>query len=133
MPDEQAGTGGESEDRGVLTRPARPPSFEWRYGPLPDQIADVFTAMEHDAGLSLEGLKADGGASSNDFLMQLQADVLDRPVTRGNVAEIGIRGVSAMALAYADMTGIDCIGIDWTYPREIARDTLQSRLDAGLY
>lgn len=65
------------------------------------QIADVFTAMEHDAGLSLDGLKADGGASSNDFLMQLQADVLDRPVTRGNVAEIGIRGVSAMAFASA--------------------------------
>jgi uroporphyrinogen decarboxylase len=38
------------------------------------------------------------------------------------------RGVSAMALAYADMTGIDGIGIDWTFEREIARDALQSRV-----
>lgn len=38
------------------------------------------------------------------------------------------RGVSAMALAYADMTGVDGIGIDWTFEREIARDTLQSRV-----
>jgi uroporphyrinogen decarboxylase len=38
------------------------------------------------------------------------------------------RGVSAMALAYADMTGVNGIGIDWTFEREIARDTLQSRV-----
>lgn len=76
------------------------------------QIADVFTAMEHDIGLPLEGLKADGGASSNDFLMQLQADVLDRPVTRGDVAEIGILGVSAMAFASAG------ISIDLEIPKE---------------
>ena len=38
------------------------------------------------------------------------------------------RGVGAMALAYADMTGIDGIGIDWTYEREIARDMLQPRV-----
>ncbi len=67
------------------------------------QIADVFAAMEQDIGVTLEGLKADGGASANDFLMQLQADVLDRPVTRGDVAEIGILGVSAMAFASAGL------------------------------
>lgn len=42
MPDEQAGTGGDGEDRDVLTRPARTPSFEWRYGLHADQVADVF-------------------------------------------------------------------------------------------
>ncbi len=68
------------------------------------QIADVFMAMEQDTGLRLEGLKADGGASANDFLMQLQADVLNRPVTRGDVAEIGILGVSAMAFASAGIS-----------------------------
>ena len=35
------------------------------------------------------------------------------------------RGVNALALAYADMTGVDAIGIDWTFEREIARDMLQ--------
>ena len=42
MPDEQAGTGGDGEDRDVLTRPARTPSFEWRFGLHADQVADVF-------------------------------------------------------------------------------------------
>ncbi len=38
------------------------------------------------------------------------------------------RGAQAMALPYAQMTGIDGIGIDWTFEREIARDTLQPRV-----
>ena len=38
------------------------------------------------------------------------------------------RGVGAMALPYAEMTGINGIGIDWTFEREIARDTLQLRV-----
>ena len=38
------------------------------------------------------------------------------------------RGVNALALAYADMTSVDGIGIDWTYEREIARDMLQPRV-----
>jgi len=37
------------------------------------------------------------------------------------------RGVGAMALPYIEMTGVDAIGIDWTFEREIARDTLQPR------
>lgn len=62
------------------------------------QIADVFFAMEKDIDGALQGLLADGGASSNDFLMQLQADLLDRPVTRSSQAEVGAIGVAAMAL-----------------------------------
>ena len=33
-----------------------------------------------------------------------------------------------MALAYAEMTGVNGIGLDWTYEREIARDMLQPRV-----
>lgn len=62
------------------------------------QVADVFGAMERDIGGRLQGLLADGGATSNDFLMQLQSDVLDRPVTRSGQAEVGAIGVAAMAL-----------------------------------
>ncbi len=61
------------------------------------QIADVFEAMQQDTGLNLSGLMADGGASTNDFLMQLQADVLDRPVLRGDQPEVGALGAAAMA------------------------------------
>jgi glycerol kinase len=66
------------------------------------QIADVFAAMEKDIGVELMGLMADGGASANDFLMQLQADLLDRTVTRSRQAEVGAIGVAAMALSGLD-------------------------------
>ena len=61
------------------------------------QIADVFEAMQQDVGLALSGLMADGGASTNDFLMQLQADILDRPVLRGDQPEVGAIGAAVMA------------------------------------
>lgn len=62
------------------------------------QIADVFEAMELDIGSAISGLKADGGASSNGFLMQIQADVLGRTVQRNDVEEVGALGVASMAL-----------------------------------
>ncbi len=67
------------------------------------QIGDVFDAMEQDVGTRLDGLRADGGASANDFLMQLQADIIDRPVLRGEVAEVGALGVATMAFAALGM------------------------------
>ena len=38
------------------------------------------------------------------------------------------RGAGAMALPYVELTGVDAIGIDWTFARSIARDTLQARV-----
>lgn len=70
------------------------------------QIADVFEAMQADIGQPLESLSADGGASGNAFLMQIQADLIDRPVRSARVEEIGAFGVAGMALAamgYADL------------------------------
>ena len=67
------------------------------------QIADVFEAMESDIGLALASLGADGGASGNAFLMQLQANLIDRPVLAAKVEEIGALGVAAMA-----MSGLGC-------------------------
>lgn len=67
------------------------------------QIADVFDAMEQDLGHQLSGLSADGGASANPFLMQLQADLLGRPVARLPLPEIGATGVARMA---ADAAGL---------------------------
>lgn len=63
------------------------------------QIADVFEAMEADIGQPLAALSADGGASGNSFLMQLQANLIDRPVLAATVEEIGALGVAGMALA----------------------------------
>lgn len=68
------------------------------------QVADVFEAMEADTGKRLQGLRADGGASSNAFLMQMQADLLDREVAAADLAEIGAIGVAAMAMAAVGVT-----------------------------
>ncbi len=38
------------------------------------------------------------------------------------------RGAQAMALPYVEMTGVNAIGIDWTFARPIARDVLQPRV-----
>ncbi len=61
------------------------------------QIRDVFTAMEADLGARIDELSADGGASRNGLLMQLQADVLNRPVRRNSVVELSAVGVGLMA------------------------------------
>jgi glycerol kinase len=66
---------------------------------IAQQIADVFDAMEKDIGHGLKTLMADGGASGNGFLMQLQADLLGHPVTTNSFEEIGAFGVAAMAMA----------------------------------
>ena len=67
------------------------------------QIRDVFVAMEQDAGIRLDVLSVDGGATGNDFLMQLQADVLDRPVERKTVTELSAAGAAVMAGAAAGL------------------------------
>jgi glycerol kinase len=64
------------------------------------QISDVFTAMQADIGAPLDALSADGGAASNAFLMQLQADILQRPVLQSPVEEVGALGVAAMAFTH---------------------------------
>ena len=46
------------------------------------QTRDVVAAMSADSGLALEGLRVDGGAVANNFLMQFQADILGVPVER---------------------------------------------------
>jgi glycerol kinase len=60
------------------------------------QSKDVAVAMEQDSGVKLEVLKVDGGATANDTLMQLQADILGVPVSRPKVAE-----TTALGSAYA--------------------------------
>ena len=61
------------------------------------QTRDVVGAMEADSGLSLAALRVDGGAVSNDFLMQFQADILGVPVERPVVTETTALGAAYLA------------------------------------
>ena len=53
--------------------------------------------MEKDSGFNLKHLKVDGGASANKFLMQFQADILDRPVYKPKVIELTALGAAYLA------------------------------------
>ena len=61
------------------------------------QVTDVLKAMEADAGIKLKELRVDGGASANDLLMQLQADLLNVPVVRPKVLETTALGAAYLA------------------------------------
>ena len=61
------------------------------------QSADVFEAMRADSGIALKELRVDGGACSNDLLMQMQADFLGVPVVRPKVTETTALGAAYLA------------------------------------
>lgn len=61
------------------------------------QSYDVFRAMEEDAGVSIEELKVDGGASANDLLMKFQADISGCTVRRPRCIETTALGAAYLA------------------------------------
>jgi len=61
------------------------------------QNVDILRAMERDAGRPLTVLKVDGGASANDLLMQIQADVLGVEISRPDLVETTALGAAFLA------------------------------------
>ncbi|MBR4098534.1 MAG: glycerol kinase, partial [Clostridium sp.] len=61
------------------------------------QVGDLVKAMEKDTGIPLTQLNADGGASRDSFLMQFQADILDKPVRRPVIRETTALGAAFLA------------------------------------
>jgi len=74
------------------------------------QVKDLMAAFEQTAGLQLEQLNVDGGASRNDFLMQFQADILNCPVNRS-------RDIESTGMGAAFLAGL-AVGF-WSSGREI--------------
>jgi glycerol kinase len=69
------------------------------------QTKDVLNAMVEDSGVKLARLKVDGGATVNNTLMQLQADILGLPVVRPVVAEttsLGAAYAAGLAVGFWD-------------------------------
>ncbi len=60
------------------------------------QTADVIDAMVNDTG-ALNTIRVDGGASANDFIMEFQADILNRPVIRPENVESTATGAAFLA------------------------------------
>lgn len=61
------------------------------------QTNDVLCAMEKDSGLTLSSLKVDGGASANQLLLKMQADIIQRPVVRPECIETTAMGAAYLA------------------------------------
>lgn len=61
------------------------------------QVADLVDALERDLGRPLDELRVDGGASRNDALLQLQADLLGCAVVRSDVPDAAALGAARLA------------------------------------
>ncbi len=61
------------------------------------QVNDVLQAMKADSGINLAALKVDGGASANNLLMQMQADISGAPVNRPMCVETTAMGAAYLA------------------------------------
>lgn len=66
------------------------------------QTREVLEAMNADSGIVLGRLQVDGGATVNDFLMQLQADILGAEVIRPRIPE-----TTSLGAAYAAGLAVD--------------------------
>lgn len=69
------------------------------------QTYDIVKAMEKDSGIAVKGLKVDGGACANDFLMQFQSDIIGCDVYRPCCIEttaLGAAYLAGLAVGYWD-------------------------------
>ena len=82
------------------------------------QVSDLLDAMAADAGIPLAELRVDGGAATNNTLMQFQADLLGVAVVRPVVTETTALGAAYLAgLAVGFWPSIDAISGQWKVDR----------------
>ena len=82
------------------------------------QVSDVLDAMRADSMIPLTSLKVDGGASANNVLMQVQADILQCEVNRPVSVETTALGAAYLAgLAVRYWKGMDDIRQNWAIDR----------------
>jgi len=99
------------------------------------QVDDLLEAVHRDSGITLGELRVDGGASTNNTLLQFQADLLGVPVVRPVVTETTALGAAYLAgLAVGFWSSPDDISQQWRADRRFepsmpraAADALKSR------
>lgn len=95
------------------------------------QTVDLVSAMQRDAGIDLQNLRVDGGASVNNLLMQFQADLLGVNVRRPVVAETTALGAAYLAgLAVGYWTDRQDVSRNWALDSEFKPRIPADRRDA---
>ncbi len=96
------------------------------------QTREVLEAMNADSGVPLRSLKVDGGATVNNFLMQLQADILGAEVIRPRVAETTSLGAAyAAGLATGYWRNLDDLRANWQMDRRWLPQNDERTREAG--
>ena len=96
------------------------------------QTREVLEAMERDAGIHFSALRVDGGASRNNLLMQLQADILGLPIVRPTVSETTALGAAyAAGLAAGVWDSLDMVRQHWKVDRVFEPSWSADRRDEG--
>lgn len=98
------------------------------------QTADVLELMEREAKVSMTSLKVDGGASANDLLLEIQADLLGTPIIRPGCIETTALGAANLAgLSTGAFSSLSEISASWQCERRfeprISAEERLSRLD----
>jgi glycerol kinase len=94
------------------------------------QVDDLLDAVSRDSGITLSELRVDGGASTNDGLLQFQADLLGVAVVRPAVTETTALGAAYLAgLAVGFWSSADEIAGQWRADRRF--EPVMSRPDAA--
>jgi len=94
------------------------------------QTKDVLKAMEEDSGIKLNGLKVDGGAAANNFLIEFQADILGEVVKRPTVLETTALGAAYLAgLATGFWENKEEIKQKWVLDKEFSPNMSQEERD----
>ena len=101
------------------------------------QSRDVLHAMQDDSGIELADLRVDGGASANNLLMQIQADVLGVPVVRPKNVETTVLGAAYLAGIASDVwAGREDVRESWEVDKRfeprISESERESRVAAWL-
>ena len=93
---------------------------------------DIIIEMQKDAGVDFKTLKVDGGASNNDLLMQIQANLINSDVIRPKVTETTAMGAAFLAgLATGFWSSIDVVKDLWEEDRRfkpIANEQIQKTI-----
>ncbi len=87
------------------------------------QTRDIAEAMEADSGVETTSLRVDGGAVKNDFLCQLQSDIIQTDIARPEVDETTALGSAyAAGLAVGYWSDIDSLRSNWQVDEEFSAE-----------